>query len=202
MMKVSRWTMLAAALLAGAVVLTRSPAQTRPTAVAATRVAVCDVVGIFNNYQRAKDLTAKLNERRRSIQAENEQRGKEIEAIKMELEGLKKGSREYEKRFKEMQRRTFDRAAWLKYEESLAIREHHRLTREMYTQIQETVATVARRQGFHIVLFRDPEKLTSQNTSELLRQINMRKVLYSDDRVDITEETLRTLNETYKASGG
>lgn len=202
MLRLSRTHILWLSVLAvGGVMMARLHAQ--PGAAApSTRVAVCDVVDIFNNYQRAKDLTATLNERRQGIKLENEKRGKEIDAIKMELEGLRKGSKEYEKRFNEMQRRTIDRQAWLQYEEALAVREHHRLTQEMYEQIRKMIATIATSRGFQIVLFRDPEDLTSQNTSELLRLINMRKVLYSDSSVDITEETLRSLNAAYKATRG
>lgn len=194
---------LLGALICGAVVMSNSWAQPAGAKKApATSVAVCDVVEIFNDYHRAKDLTGKLSQRRKSIEDEDKKRQAAIEAINLEIEGLKEGSGEYEKRFNEMQRRTIDRQAWLQYEEALAVREHHRLTQEMYEQIRKMIATIATSRGFQIVLFRDPEDLTSQNTSELLRLINMRKVLYSDSSVDITEETLRSLNAAYKATRG
>ncbi len=183
-----------------AVVLSHSLAQPAAAPAAPTRVAVCDVVEIFNNYQRAKDLTAKLNERRKAIQAENDDRGKKIDDKQEEMKALKKGSKEYEARFNELQRMVLEREAWLKFQETLAVREHHRLTVEMYEEIQKMIGALAKERGVQIVLFRDPENITSQNTAELLRQIGMRKVLYSDGSVDMTEDTLRRLNEAYRAS--
>jgi len=201
-MKVSKLSALTIlALLAGTFALTRSMAQPAPDpAPAATKVAVCDVVEIFNNYQRAKDLTAKLNERRTAIQTENNERGKKIDDMEDELKALKPGSKEYEGRFNERQRLIIERDAWLKFQETLAIREHHRLTEEMYNEIQDVIAALAKDRGFHIVLFRDPKNLVSQSTAELLQQINLRKVLYSDNSVDLTEDVLRRLNETYRAA--
>jgi len=183
-----------------AAVLSHSLAQPAAKTATPTRMAVCDVVEIFNNYQRAKDLTAKLNERRKSIQAENEDRGKKIDDKQEEMKALKKGSKEYEARFSELQLMVIEREAWLKFQETLAVREHHRLTVEMYEEIQKTIATLAKERSIQIVLFRDPETITSQTTGELLRQIGMRKLLYSDGSVDMTEDTLRRLNETYRAS--
>lgn len=183
-----------------AAVLSHSLAQPAVKTATPTRVAVCDVVEIFNNYQRAKDLTATLNDRRKGIQAENDDRGKKIDDKQEEMKALKQGSKEYEARFNELQRMVLEREAWLKFQETLAIREHHRLTVDMYEEIQKMITALAKERSIQIVLFRDPENITSQNTAELLRQIGMRKVLYSDGSVDMTEDTLRRLNEAYRAA--
>ncbi len=115
---------------------------------AAATVGVCDVVVVFNEYQRAKDLTLKLNERRDALRAENEKRGKAIDVLRTELEGLKAGSKEYEQRLNEVQRLTIERTAWLQFQESLIMRDHQRLTREMYEQILRMIQTVGEQQGF------------------------------------------------------
>ena len=67
-MKAARvYVLVIAALLGGAVLLGRSFAQSPSTAAGPTKVAVCDVVKVFNNYNRAKDLTANLNEKRETV---------------------------------------------------------------------------------------------------------------------------------------
>jgi Skp family chaperone for outer membrane proteins len=198
-MKTSRICLLVtAALIAGGVVLTTSLAQTaRP---AAARLAVCDLVDVFNNYQRAKDLTAKLNDRRDAIKAESKKRQKAVDELKMELEGLKKGSRKYEQTFNEIARLSIEHKAYLQYQDALAIRDHHNLTKEMYNEIVDMIARVAQQGGYALVLQRQTGKLDAPNTNELLRQIYNRKVLYAADRMDITETVLLRLNQAYRAT--
>ncbi len=174
------------------------PAADKPRA--ATCIAVCDIVEVFNNYERAKDLTAKLNERGRQIQAEKAKRNILIEEIADELKRLKQGSEEYEKRFNEMQRLAIELQGWLKLNEDKAIREHHQFTKEMYRQILDTVAKEAKSRGYKVVTFEERGDLQSTNTSELIREIARRRVLYSDPGVDITRMVLSRLNKSYRAA--
>jgi len=216
MKKSATFVLMVTGVLAGAMLSKDALAQTAPppappmtvppppgaapvTAATAGTAAVCDVVEVFNNYQRAKDLTAKLNDRREEIKAENKKRAESIDAIKMVLEGLKVGSKEYEDRFNEMQKLTIDRQSWLQFQEQMILREHQRLTREMYEQVLQTIAAIARERGFKVVLQRDKESLETRDTAELIQKIAMRKVLFSDESVDLTETVLTRLNQSYRA---
>ena len=204
-MKSSKTLLLAVgALAAWAILLGTLGAQTRrETRAVPTRVAVCNIAEVFNNYKRAKDLTARLDARRRRIKSENEKRSKAIESLQMELEGLKEGSKKYEQTFNEIQRLTIERQAWLQFEDSLAVRDHLRLTKEMYDEILAMVVATAKGKGLDLVLYREGKTPPTQNITELLRAIRARKVLYSADTIDITEETLRRINKTYtKANKG
>ena len=87
-MKKIHLMVLAAGVLGGAVLLGQSFAQEKPAAGAALPVGVCDVVAVFKNYDRAKDLTNKLKARIDEIHAEGDKRGKEIDKIKMTMEEL------------------------------------------------------------------------------------------------------------------
>ena len=200
-MKTSRIYLLVIVALLGTVVLLRhSGAEDYGSTTSQTRVAVCDVVQVFNNYVRANDLTAKLTEQTEAIKGEDEKRRKAIETLEMELEGLLKGSKEYQQRYNEMHRQRINRQAWLKYEEDMARREHHRLTSEMYVEVRKMIAQVARQMGYQIVLYFKRGEMESNNTTELRQQIELRKVLYADASVDLTDTVLMRLNETYRAS--
>ncbi len=200
-MKAARvYVLVIAALLGGAVLLDRSFAQPPSTAAGPTKVAVCDVVKVFNNYNRAKDLTATLNDKRETVKAEAEKRLQAINTIGMELEELVRGSKEYERRFNDVQRLTIERTAWLQYQEALVMRDHHRLTKEMYQETIKMVGLIAQERGVQIVLSRMSEDFQSENTPQLLQQIERRKVLYAADSVDLTDTVLKRLNEAYRAS--
>lgn len=184
-----------------AIILWVSPARSGDkVSVGPTRVAVCDMLEIFSSYQRAKDFLAKLTQRRQEIQAESEKRAKAIESIQMELEGLKVGSSEYEQRLNEAQRLNFEHKAWLEHQDATVGREYYRLTKQMYEEVVQTVGQVAKDEGFQIVLYYQRVVLQSDNTTELLRQIERQKVIYSDEGLDITASVLSRLNEAYSSS--
>ena len=192
------------ALLAGAAGVANLAAQPaaapRPTHItSATRLAVCDIVEVFDNYQRARDLTQQLEEKSRQIEAENGRREQAIRAIQAELQSLKPGSAEYEKRLDEIQKLTIDRKAWLDFETAKNMRNHHRLTKEMYEEIVAVVAQVAKELTCQLVIQRDRSQLKSENTPELIRRISALKVIYAAPEVDMTEVVLQRLNMAYRA---
>ena len=183
----------------GAILWRYAHAQPARATVPATRVAVCDIVEVFDNYQRAKDLTAAMKGQAEKIQAENQKRGKAIDAIKMELDALNPSSKEYDKRLNDMERLAIERKAWLDYQTAKNMRNHHRLTLEMYQEIRAMVAQVAKEQRIQMVLHRNRSKVETRNTRELLQTIAARKVIYAGEECDMTESVLARLNQAYKS---
>ena len=192
-------TIVLAVSLCAAVLAERLGAQARKPGGAAGSAGVCDVAEILNNYQKAKDLTADLNRQRDEIMAEARKRRDAIEEIQKELKGLNPDSKEYEQRFLEVQRLRINREAWLKFKTDKAIRDHGRLTREMYADAQKYVAAVAKRHGFKVVLYGRGGPLMGKNPTELLADLAQRTLLYSDPAVDVTAEVLSAMNEAYRA---
>lgn len=190
-----------AAVLVGMLVLTSALAQpaAAPTAPVVARLGTCDIVELFTNYQRAKDLTTQLNERRQAITVERDKRTKAINALQAELENYKKSSPKYEQTVDEIQRLGIEAKAYLEYQDALALREHRNLTKEMYAEIKATIAKVAKQRGLNVILQREGDTLDTDNPSEMLRQIYMRKVLFTEDNLDITEPVLTALNLAYRA---
>ena len=200
-MKVSRVFVLSvAAVLVAGVVLTRSLAQDPAPAGPSPALAVCDIVHVFNNYARAADLNAQLNERGQALQSEDTKRAEAIQALEQELDLLKEGSPEYEQRFNEAQRLSIERQAWAKYQETLVMRERHRLTVEMYEEVRQAVAAVAAQRGIDVVIYNVREPLKGETTAQLLQEMQDRKVLYASERADITDAVLEGLNRQYRAS--
>jgi Skp family chaperone for outer membrane proteins len=127
-------------------------------------------------------------------------RERPLEAVNLELEGLKEGSKAYERQFNKQALLAIERKTWLEMQQMLMLREHHRLTRDMYEQIRATIATVAKAKGYQIVLFRDQEELIAQNTAELVQEIARRKLLYASSEVDVTDDVLLRLNAEYRSN--
>lgn len=200
MTRLRTYVLLTAACVAvGLVFLGHLRAQTAgPTTGPEVRVAVCDMQEVFNEYARAKDLAAQLRDKRQALAAEDDQRGQAIDALQVELGGLKPGSAEYEARRAEADRLRIDRATAMQFAELSLRREHCQLTIEMYGEISKVLADVAREKGFNLVLYRDGNLVETDQPLELMAQIANRKLLYSDDSLDITADVLARLNESYR----
>ncbi|MBN1553214.1 MAG: OmpH family outer membrane protein [Phycisphaerae bacterium] len=178
---------------------TRTEAQNAAGASAATRTAVCNIVEIFGEYQKAKDMTADLNKQREMIEAENNQRLKKAEVLQTQLEGYKADSPKYDETLEEIQRQQINRQVWLRMKQEEILRKHRRLTEEMFREFRIVIAEVAKEKGFDLVLQSQPVELqNAQNVQQVIAQIDRQKVLYEAPGVDITAVVLQRLNEGYK----
>jgi len=201
------YLLLAAGLLAGTVMLGSSLAQESPSTSsavsapsAATTVAVCDVAQVFDNYLRGKELSAEFRDKSEKLRGEDDQRAKAISDLQGELEGLMEGSKEYEQRLSEVHRLTIERTTWRQFQTDQVDRDRLRLTRQMYDEILQAVTQVAKSKGVQVVLYHKRQDEKTENMTELLQQVELRKVLYAADSVDITDQVLQEVNKAFEAS--
>ena len=178
--------------------LSRTNAQVASRSAGPSKVAVCDLVQVFGDYQRAKDLTTTLNERKGSLEAENKRRVKKLEDLKMTMEGFIVGSKQHTKVLDDFKRQMVEREVWLKVEQASVLGDHRRLTEEMFKQIKSTIATVAKERNIDLVLQLESGEMNARNVEELVAQIDRRKVLFNTPEVDITAAVLQRINESYR----
>ncbi|HUU59501.1 MAG TPA: hypothetical protein VMZ50_08160, partial [Phycisphaerae bacterium] len=81
---------------------------------------------------------------------------------------------------------------------SRTLRKHLRLTQDLYQEIRQAVAAVAKSRGVDVVLFFERKERPTNSTPELARQIETRLVIWHDPRLDLTEAILAHLNKAYK----
>lgn len=190
--------LLAAGAIASVSVLATSVAQQAPGA-GPGAIAVCDVAEIVDNYARVQDLNAEIQRRQQALKAEDEKRMEAGRAVSMELRDLKPGSEQYEQRFRELERMRLDRKAWLELQEGVLTRWHLQNMRDVYNEVVDTIAKVAREQGIRIVLYHETSGLSAQaGLQQLLAEIGRKKVLYRDPELDITQNVLLRLNQSYR----
>ena len=196
------WSLVGVLAVAGALLFGEAMAQSRVTPAAPTRVAVCDVVQVFNNNQKSKDLQAMLDEKRQELEAEDQRRQQEIQNVAMELNAYKEGSEQYEQTLERVQRLRLERKNWAEFQQALIAREYQRFTREMYQEIVGVIEAVSRQRGVDMVLFYEKEMQFDEDPRNLVNVIQRRKVLYAADSVNLTDEVLAELNSAYQAASG
>ena len=188
----------AASVTCVAVFLTVVSAQAPAVAGPRGTVAVCDVVTVFNNYQQAKDLSAEFQERAKKLAAQDQQKLQAIQEVEKVLNALKPGSKSYEEQLQKWEKLSVERTMWRGVRDQVNLREHRRLTEEMYTEILAMIETVAKERRFDLVIHRENVELASQTTTELLNKIAQRKCLYAAKSIDITDVVLKRVNHRYR----
>jgi Skp family chaperone for outer membrane proteins len=179
------------------------PASSAPAADAG-RVAVVDVVRIFNECAQIKDLNDKMKQDSDDFTKEANQRRKVIEDKQIALGAFTPGTSDYESRRKELIRLNIEANVWLKVTEQGLDQEKFDWTRIIYQQTVAAAGEVARERGIELVLqsseFRPLE--IEQSIQALRRVIQDRPVLYSAAQADITDAVIRRLDRNYQAAGG
>ena len=194
--------LLAAGACALAAAALLSEGQTQPPApppARPTRVGVCDVVVVFNGYERAKHLAAEFDEKAKQIQDEGQRRDQAIKQMNEALDSLVPGSKEYEARLLEVWKTTGEATVWLDMEKRVITRQRLALTEQMYKEVLDAVADIAKERGVDVVIHRDTGKIASKNSVELLNKIALRKCLYASGQVDLTQSVLARANSKYRA---
>lgn len=77
------------------------------------------------------------------------------------------------------------------------------LFRDLYLKVDAAVEQLAAQNGYHMVLVSDEgAEIPKGNSETVLRGITLKRMLFVDDALDITEETIKFMNNSYAAAGG
>ena len=191
--------LLTALLLPAALCLADQP-QDQQTA--EPSIAVVNLARIFDGYRMTKDLEQQFDNRRRAIGDQAEDRRFAVEKQLAALQAFDPASKDYAERRDELRRMEFEFKVWVSMEEQRLKDEHMSWLRRIYDDVREVVADVARARGIDLILTYDELSPDVPDSLALRREILLKKVLYFNDRVDLTAEVLGRLNERYEDRGG
>ena len=194
------WMGLSAGIVIGAVTFTAVTglhAQSRGSN--ECRVACLDVVTIFSQYDRQKDLTEEMRVINQEMQDEEQRRRGQIDSLQATLDAMSPDDSTMVKRQREMLQMQIDYKNWGELMQVDMAREVGLWTRQIYNEIMDATEEHAQRQGFDIVLYKDQPELVGFDPDAIRDQIRSRKLLYYNPTVDITQTVLDKLNANYRA---
>jgi len=207
-MGMNKWAAVSLACAACIIVgLVTSSGVSQPAsggAVAGGRaVATIDIVRIFNETAQIKDLNEHMRQKTEDYAAELKQRSEALNAKRLEFQAFKPGTTDYDTRRKELMKMNADAMAWSKATEDDLDLQKFDWTVEIYKLATESAAKVAQARGFDVVVQKTefkPGELQERNVQSLRGMIQSRVVIFSVPEVDITEDVIRTMDQTYRAS--
>lgn len=174
----------------------------RDAAPAATTVAVIDLEEVINALKEREDRAEMIKTKARetdTLLKPIEDRAKRLQS---ELELLSPGTPERTKKqdeFREvMFRGEFERQLALKVLNEMTVN----MFRDLYLKVDATAERIAQKNGYDLVLVSDDkaEIPSGDNEQALRRAMLLKRMLYVNNRLDITREVITTMNNEYAAA--
>lgn len=200
-MKHSGWMALLIGMIVGAGVFGALAAVSgqAPGFAPTGRVACLDVVRIYNEYERQKDLEEEMRAVREAIENEIERRRGQIDSLQVVLDSMREDDPARLQKMQEMLRLQLDYKNWSDLMQAQMAREVAVWTRKTYAEILASAEEIARQEGYDVVLYLSPPTLMSFDPDAIKDQIRARSVVYANPAVDLTARVLERLNAQYRA---
>lgn len=195
------WMGLLAGVAVGAAVFATAGglyAQNRST-VGPGRVACLDVVHVFAEYERQKDLTEEMRDIEQEMKREAERRETQLDNLQATLDAMSNDDPTKVKRQREMLQRQLDYKNWTDLMQADMSREVGLWTRKIYSEILVVAEEMALREGYDMIFYREAPDLIGYDPQAVQEQIRMRKLIYASPATDITQTVLDKLNAAYRA---
>lgn len=182
-----------------------SAAERRATGAAGgdgTRVAVVDLVRVFNEFDQTKVLNQKMSALEDELRSEDQRRNQELDTQRNAVKAFAPDSAEFKKQNDAFRRLMVEYQVWKATEQDRVAQGHLRWVNRTYKMVEDEVAAVAKAKGFHLVITREDLDTTITDSKVMLKQIISRKVIYSEPGVELTDEVLTNLNAAFAKAGG
>lgn len=198
-MQANRLTVLAVIVAVALIALAGAGASTAMQA-QPTAVAVADVQAIFNSLKEKTALEAELRSRGEQLQQQEQEKRNAIAQLRQDLGVLNAGSDAYRQKEEQLTEAAIALRVWAELEQQKLNRERVLQIESLYRQTMDAVAQVAQDSGYDVVLFKEsaPE-FDAENPQQLSTLIQVRKVLYAADSIDITSQVIQRMNNAYDA---
>ncbi len=169
---------------------------------AETNIAVLDVARVFEAYEMTRDLEAAFDERRREAANEAERRRGNIEQMRRALAAFDPESEDFARREQELVQAEVEFQVWSAMQERTLKNDHKRWLKHIYRRTQDTIAEIAGERDIDLVLTYDALTEDAPDSAALRQQILLQKVIFHDEKIDITDAVLQRLNKAYRDEGG
>ena len=172
-------------------------AQNRMTA-EPTAVAVVDLQKLLQSLDERTEREADVARQRERLQQQAEQKRSRIQQIRNELDMPKAGTPKFREKQTELEKAAIELNVWTQYQQQRVNRETGLMIEDLYRKCLDKVETTAKDMGYDMVFFKESSPdFNYENPQQLSTQIQVRKLLWSTDEIDITDAVAQRMNNAY-----
>ena len=169
------------------------------------KIAVCNPLKVYQQIQEYKDMVEKAKADRATLESQLNDRNQKIKAMQDELKLLLPDSAQFAEKNKALLNYRIEGEVWAKTMQMDQARKEKQNNRLLFDKIQTMVAQIAKDRGITLVIAdrsRDiPENVDDIPPETLNALLLERTVLYTDSRLEITQDVVIALDKAYSASG-
>jgi Skp family chaperone for outer membrane proteins len=192
-MKRAMLVALAAALLM--LVLPAAPSG----AADAPKIGVVRFTALVNGYKRMQAEQDASIKKREQLRQEQTAKQDEVNRLSAQLQQNAPDSEAYKKTDADLRQKRADLEAWTRMKTEELINEETRIIRQIYEDVEAAAAEYGKKHSYSLIIKEDDLDLVKAGIAELKVKVALRKVLYSDPALDITDALVKLLNEKYAA---
>jgi Skp family chaperone for outer membrane proteins len=180
-----------------------APAVAPAAAPAPTKLAVVNVVQLFNDLLERRDGETALDNMKRGFEEDNRKLQDALKDMEKNLSSFGNGTPEQKKAQDDYLKKGMELQGFGSYAQQKLLMEQRLYTTNLYRKINDAVAKYAAANGIAIVFVADSANVERASTPEGLQAaINARKILYADASFDITAKITQTMNTEYSTTKG
>ncbi len=181
-------------------VVTMMSSVTRPCHAQALKIGVVRFTALINGYKGTLAEHDRTIKKREMLRQQEIEKRDELTRLNAKLKQHTPDSEAYKKTEDELRQKRADLETWKRMKNEEVLSDATRLMREIYQDIETGAADFGRKNGYALILKEDDLNLAEATIPEQLSvNIALRKVLYYDPSLDITDALLKHLNESYDA---
>ncbi len=161
------------------------------------KIGVVDISGVFEKYQKRKDLDQELKDLEAKLQNEINKKRKDMINLDEETQLLDLGSESRRKNEELLERKSVELDGYAKFAERQLLRRYKEFFETVYDAVVKGVETIGKKEGFDLIIKKEEPELKSGQISDLQFKIGIRTVLYHSKSVDVTSKVIEALNAHY-----
>lgn len=171
-----------------------------------TSTAVVDVQTVILSVKENMQIKADLKSSEEKLSQELEKRQSEYQNLTRELDILLPDSAAHTKKQSEIEKETIDIQSWITYQRQKQIQETAMQNDRLYRKIIDTIGQIASQEGIDIVLYKEKPvdfRILLRNVpldqlvKVTIEQFLSRKVLWTTEELDITNQVIQVMNNEF-----
>jgi Skp family chaperone for outer membrane proteins len=168
-----------------------------------TVIAVVDVKKVLDNIKENVQVQAEVQSLVDGLEADAASRQKELKKMQEDLQLLPPDGAEYSRREADLEQKVVYFKAWREFEQRKLDHERTLRWELLYKRMLDAVGRVAQQNGADLVLYKEAvPDFRNAEPRQVSEAIQLRKVLWAGDDLDLTSQVVQMMDNDYKARGG
>jgi len=163
-----------------------------------TSAAVVDVQLTFSSIKEKLQVESELKSHLEQLNRDEQDRKRELEELKSDLEILAPDTPAYNDKQAKLEHSAIELQAWRTFQTQKLSQERGLQVEKLYRKMLDAIASIAEQNGYDLVLFKEkPVDFRGAKPEALNTLIQVRKVLWSSDQLDLTDEVIQLMNNQF-----